>query len=215
MLVLKNFSAGHQNALFQPVDLEILPGKLYAIAGRNGTGKSTLLYSLLKIIPVWQGDVLYNGKSINEYSQREWAQIMSAVFSRISQLPTVRSGEILTLGAENLQSELKEQIINKLKIEGLLSQSLSILSDGQLQRLLIARSLMQNTAIIAMDEPTAHLDYYARIEVFEILKDICADMGKTIIVISHEIDLIKKYADHVLLIEDKKLQSLSPSEFHF
>lgn len=206
-LILKDLSVGYQKTLISNISIEIPLGQLIGVVGRNGSGKSTLGKTLLKIEPPLTGDILYKNKSIARYSTQEWATVFSAVFSRVPSVPHIRVTELIDLGC-NENKLLKEQIIEQLGIGFLLQNFGDEISDGQLQKVFIARALYQDTPYVLLDEPTAHLDYIAKRETFELLKKIVEKTEKTLLIISHEMDYIKEYSNCIYMIGDKKLITL-------
>ena len=208
-LVLKNLSVGYKSSVLNGINREINSPKLIGIIGRNGSGKSTLTKTLLKIIPPINGEILLNNKNINDFSVKEWATYFSAVFSGVPNVPHILVNEMIDLGC-NKNNPQKPEIINWLKIENLINKYADELSDGQLQKVMIARALNQNTPYIILDEPTNHLDYIAKDEIFDLIKKIVQNRQKTVFLISHEIDKVKNVADEIWLVENGKIINLSP-----
>lgn len=185
-------------------------GKFYAIMGRSGVGKSTLLNIIGTIDEPTSGDVLINGKNIAGISESEKARI------RIKQIGFVFQGFYLNSylnGLENVivpmrinsdiqakeRKELAMNLLEKFGAEGLAMSKPSQMSGGEQQRVCIARALANNPKIILADEPTGNLDEENEQIVFEHLKGL-ADQGHTVIVVSHN-ERVKDYADEIIVIE--------------
>lgn len=213
-LVLKNISIGYQKPLVQNINVEVNSGKLIVLLGENGSGKSTLMKTFLKLIPSLKGEIWYKEKSIQSYSSNEWSQIFAAVFSRLGRIPEIQVDELVEIGSNKKNENLKNQIVRWLELDDLLPKYANQISDGQLQKVLIARAFMQNTPYVIFDEPTAHLDFKNKSKVFETLKDLVQKTGKTFMVISHEILHALYLADEIWLIENGRLHTGNPQEIN-
>ncbi|MGI9526387.1 MAG: ABC transporter ATP-binding protein [Weeksellaceae bacterium] len=212
-LVLKNVAIGyHDMLLAEEINLEVDRGKLISLIGENGTGKSTLMYSLLKINPIIKGEIFYRDKSFKEFSQKAWSRIFAAVFSRIEQIPHIKVRELIQIGADIKNEKELENISELLEISGLLTHYATELSDGQLQKVMIARAILQDTPYVIFDEPTAHLDYKNKRIVFELLKKTVEFTGKTFIVITHEVLQALAMSNEIWMFQDKKLHVGTPEE---
>ncbi|MDO5655481.1 MAG: ATP-binding cassette domain-containing protein [Flavobacteriaceae bacterium] len=201
---------GYVETLIGDVNLELSTGKLIALIGDNGSGKSTLMKTLLGLIKPLRGDIFFNQKNIQEFSAKEWSGVFSAVFSRLGQIPEIRVRELIDIGSNNKNSELKNDIVNWLNIADLLHEFATQISDGQLQKVMIARALMQDTPFVIFDEPTAHLDYKNKSIVFDLLRNLVKVSGKTFIVITHEILHALHLSDEIWYIHNRKLYHGTP-----
>ncbi|MXV38293.1 ATP-binding cassette domain-containing protein [Flavobacteriaceae bacterium Ap0902] len=210
-LVLKEVVIGYNHIpLAKGINLEVGSGKLISLIGENGTGKSTLMYSLLKIIPLLKGEIIYQDKSIQDYSQKSWSRIFAAVFSRVQQIPHIKVSELIQIGSENKDELELNNISALLEISELLNQYATQLSDGQLQKVMIARAILQDTPYVIFDEPTAHLDYKNKRIVFELLKKTVEVTGKTFIVITHEVLQALAMSDEIWMFQEKQLHVGTP-----
>lgn len=187
-------------------------GKLICLLGKNGAGKSTLLRTLSKTQKPLSGTISLDNKNLISYSDGELAKKMSLVLTEKipdSQLTVL---ELISLGRQPYTNWLGtiskedavkiEEAISLTNIENLLSKKHYELSDGQLQKVLIARALAQDTELILLDEPTAHLDMHHKIEVFKLLKKLVTETQKTIIMSTHEVNLSLKIADELWMMLD-------------
>lgn len=211
------------------------PGKMIGVLGINGAGKSTLIRTITGLQPALAGEVLLDGKSIISLSARELAEHIAVVLTAepLNQLLTVR--ELLEIGL-NAQSNRVNQLsddgqllINKLltdlKLAELVDRSLASLSDGQRQRALIGRALAQDTPILVLDEPLAHLDLHHQARIVLLLKQIALS-GKLVIYSTHHVGLALRTCDEMLvlrngtsvtgtpraLLDDEVIQSLFPTD---
>lgn len=183
--------------------------------GKNGIGKSTLLRTLSRVQEPICGKIFIHQKNLIEYTNKELATLLSLVLTDRLPESQLTVFELIALGrqpytnwADKLTSEDIEKVnwaMQLTEIEPLKNRRFYELSDGQLQRVLIARALAQNTEIIILDEPTAHLDIHHTFKVFSLLKNLVKSTQKTIIVSSHQVNLTLQLADEFLLLSEDKL----------
>lgn len=211
MLRFSNQTYRQKNVLFSINELELNLGEFVVLFGANGTGKSTWMKSIVK--PV-NNDFLIEGKAAGQLTQLELARKISFVDNHFYGLDHLRVSEYIALGrypytgisgilGEADQAVIK-RITSKLQIEHLLDKSTSELSDGERQRCNIARTLIQETPVILLDEPTSFLDYPSKIELFQLLLDISRSENKLVIVSTHDIDMGLEYATSWCIISSNK-----------
>lgn len=182
-------------------------GKLTCLLGRNGTGKSTLLRTLAGLQP-----------PLNQSSSPLLGGMRGAVALVLTERPDLRNftaSEVVGLGRTphtNFWGTLREEdrrivteSLQLVGIEALANCPFETLSDGEQQKVMIAKALAQQTPIIILDEPTAFLDYPSKREVFELLKKLAHEHGKAILLTTHDIALAKEFADQTWLLADGKL----------
>ena len=179
--------------------------------GANGSGKSTLLKSIVGEIPLQSGEVLLFDKQVSAYSAQEKAQTIAIVTTERNFNPYLTVWDVLVLGRIpylNLFAQLKEEdvqiiesYVSLLGIEGWLKMKFHQLSDGQKQKVLIARAFIQDADLILLDEPTAHLDVKNRVEVFSLLQKLSKEKDKAIICATHEINIALDYSDRTWMID--------------
>lgn len=212
LLSIEKLSIGFKEALVQDINLELEKGKLVFLLGENGSGKSTFMKTLFKIVPPFAGHIKYRGKDIQEINAKLWSQTLSAVFSRIGVVPMIPVNELIEIGSSQPDMDLKSNVIQLLEIEHLLDKYANEISDGQLQKVMIARALLQNTDFVFFDEPTAHLDFKSKSHVFQLLRNLVDSTEKTFIVITHEILYALEMADEIWYITEGKLYKGSSNE---
>ena len=194
----------------QNINFELQKGQLIGLVGANGIGKSTLLRTLIKVQPALSGKVLLNNKSLESISPIELATQLSIVLTEALTSKNLSVLELVALGRQpytnwigNL-SHTDIDIINaaleQINIADLKYKKCYELSDGQLQKVMIARTLAQDTDIIVLDEPTTHLDMYHKAYILKLLQKLTKDTGKTILFSSHEIDLAIQLCDHMIVM---------------
>ena len=204
----------HQYAVAFGIDFELEKGTLTGLVGANGIGKSTLLRTLCGMQPPLAGKMELYGKDIGKHSSMELATRLSIVLTEPPASKNLTVRELVTLGRQPytngfgmLTDKDREVIRHALEITE--SSSLSDrkcyeLSDGQLQRVVIARALAQDTDLVILDEPTTHLDLYHRAYVLKLLKRLSTETGKTILFSTHEIDLAIQLSDKLIVMDVEK-----------
>ncbi len=222
VLQTHNLSIGYQTkkkttCVAKDINLSILKGNLACILGKNGVGKSTLLRTLTKVQPKLSGTIILNGRELETISNIDLAKQMSLVLTERIPESNLTVYELIALGRQpytnwigNLTDEDKKHIelaIQQTNIENTIHKKHYELSDGQLQKVMIARALAQNTDIITLDEPTAHLDIHNKIEIFQLLKKLAQELHKTILISTHEIHLALQLADELLLMSETDIIS--------
>jgi len=216
ILSTKDLSIGYrqgkqENILMSGLDLHLASGELVCMLGPNGVGKSTLLRTLASLQPPLSGQVWLGDTQIEKLSRQEVATGISLVLTDRPAAGNLKVYDLLSLGRHphtdwsgRLRPQDRQKIewaIGITKIEHLTDQLLMSLSDGQLQKVMIARALTQDGQLMILDEPTAHLDLPNRVEIMLLLQDLAIKTGKAILVASHELDLSLQTA-HKLWIAD-------------
>ncbi len=204
---LKNVSIGYNNPIQEGLNIELKKGTFTALIGRNGRGKTTLLKTLTGFLPKLSGEILINNVPVESISSVDLSKQLALVLTERNFDVNLYVKDVLILGRTpylGLSFKLTEEdksvidrVVSTTKIEGFINKKLSDLSDGERQKVLLARALVQQTDIIVLDEPTAHLDNHNRHELFQFLKQLAHDENKAILLSTHEIDLAKQYVDQV------------------
>jgi len=202
------------------INFELEKGQLIGLVGANGIGKSTLLRTLIKVQPALSGSIILNGKALNTTTGLELAKQLSIVLTEPISSKNLSVYELVALGRHpytNWVGRLTEDdvsIINKalqlVNIEDLKTKRCYELSDGQLQKVMLARALAQDTAIIILDEPTTHLDMYHKAYILKLLQKLTKETGKTILFSSHEIDLAIQLCDTMIVMQNENVVFDSP-----
>lgn len=200
-----------RNSVASNINFALGQGELMAIVGVNGAGKSTLLRTLGKVQPQLSGEVFLNGKNLANYSPMALAAEISVVLTEPIASKNMTVEELVALGRQpytnwvgTLSDDDKSKIktaIWMLELEALQHKKCYELSDGQLQRAMIARALAQDTAVILLDEPTTHLDLYHKVQILKVLKSIAHETKKTVVFTSHEIEMAIQMCDTMLLLD--------------
>jgi len=204
------------------INFELQKGHLIGLVGANGIGKSTLLRTLIKVQPELSGSITLNDKDLKSTSILELAKQLSIVLTEPLTSKNLSVFELVSLGRHpytNWIGNLTEAditIINKsldlIKIADLKDKKCYELSDGQLQKVMIARALAQDTDVIILDEPTSHLDMYHKAYILKLLQRLTKDTGKTILFSSHEIDLAIQLCDTMIVMQKEKIVCNQPCQ---
>ncbi|MCR9182863.1 MAG: ABC transporter ATP-binding protein [Flavobacteriaceae bacterium] len=224
-LQTNNLSIGYfhksgNHVVAKDLNFSLKSGELVALVGSNGIGKSTLLRTLCKVQKSIAGDILLNGESLQNYSFESLAETLSVVLTEVPASKNMTVGELVALGRQpytNWLGTLTQNDITHI-MEALRATEMTSfkdrkcyeLSDGQLQRALIARALAQDTPIIILDEPTTHLDIYHRASILKLLKTL--SKNKTILFSTHEIDLAIQLSDKMVVMTPEKTFFGDPCE---
>ncbi|MCF8379647.1 MAG: ABC transporter ATP-binding protein [Bacteroidales bacterium] len=226
ILSLKNCDIGyqlgkHQSVLLENISLNLNSSNLIALIGLNGSGKSSLLKTIVNLLPGLKGQIDILGKNILDYSNQELAKIIGFVSANWQPEENMTVAELVRLGRypyTNIFGQLNEkdlrhveESILKLGLDELRNRPLSQISDGERQRAMLARVFAQQTKIIVLDEPTAFLDIQHKYEIINSLKILCKD-GITVIFSTHDINLASFFVDEFWLIQGEKIMNGAPED---
>lgn len=222
MIRLDDFSIGYgKRWLLENISTEFRDSTLTAVIGRNGTGKSTMLRAIAGINDKYEGQVLIDGIDIKKISRQEMAKKLAFVNTRRPRIPNMKCFDVVALGRSpytgwsgSLSSKDIEAIKKALQdigMESYANKQLDSLSDGECQKIMIARAIAQDTEIIILDEPTSFLDFPTRHELVALLKRL-TEAGKTILFSTHELDIALKYSDYITLLDNGSLYNLPTPE---
>lgn len=222
MISLVNFSIRFkEKIILENINSDFPSGKLTALIGRNGCGKSTLIRSICGLNKKYEGEIFIEGLNIRNAPGYQLAKIIAYVNTRRPQMANLRCEDIVALGRSphtawhgGLGGEHKEIVKKAIELVGMQDYTLRYfhtLSDGESQKIIIARAIAQDTPIIILDEPTSFLDMPTRFEIINLMKTLCLN-GKTIIYSTHELDLALKFSDYIALIQDHMLINLPSLE---
>jgi len=217
LLSTHQLSVGYgQNIVLSNISVELRAGELVCFMGPNGIGKSTLIKTLMGLQQPLSGEIKFQSNGNRERQ-------MAVVLTDRVQHPQLTVEELITLGRYPylnwnlaLQKDDKTLISNSIeqvRVQHLVDKKISELSDGQMQMVMIARALAQDTPILLLDEPTAHLDLNNRVEIMNVLKRLSRETNRGILLATHELDLALQTADKVwIATTDKKLKTGIPED---
>ncbi len=220
---ISSLSTGYANkVILDAVDLSSKKNQLIALIGRNGTGKSTLLKTLAGLHPHLNGSFHFNGTNMFDLSNDKRAQLLSIVSTKASYIDNIVVKDFIGFGRYpytnwlGIKNNTDDFLINKAisicSIEEFSERNYQTLSDGEKQRVNIARAIAQDTPIIFLDEPTAHLDLVNKIEVLKLLKELTSNQEKTIIYATHQIEYAIQLSDELWVLNNSQLNSYTPSQ---
>jgi len=198
---------GH--SILRNVNFEVEQGELVAIIGPNGAGKTTLLKTLLGLIKPKKGNIKIFGKNINESLPDISYVPQKFVFDKSFPITVL---EFLDMSMKHVDTNAVSHAIKELKLESLLKHKIGSLSGGQMQRLLIARALLNKPKIIFLDEPTAGVDIGGAMSFYDIINHQNKVHNITIVMISHEINMVYKYATQILCLNKDLICDGTPKD---
>ena len=223
MIQLSNISlAFGERTLIEGATTRFECGEMVALLGRNGTGKSTLLRAIAKLGEVAQGEIIVDGKAISEIDIRTFARLVAFVNTERIDIDSMRAYDLVAIGRSpytdwmgRLTKEDREIIERSMQITGvdkLADRMVETLSDGECQRVMIARALAQDSPVILLDEPTAFLDLPNRYELCMLLSRLAHNEGKLIVFSTHELDIALTLADSIALVDTPRLVHMPTSK---
>lgn len=186
-------------------------GELTCLLGANGAGKSTLLRTLSAFQPALSGEIRIGGRSLGAYAPRELSTLIGVVLTEKTDLHNMRVEELVGMGRSPYTGfwgglgaadrRIVNEAIGLVRIEGLRGRMVHTLSDGERQKVMIAKVLAQQTPVIFLDEPTAFLDFPSKVEIMLLLRRLARDMEKTVFLSTHDLELALQIADRLWLME--------------
>ena len=204
-----------KHVLLNHVSAEATGGHLIALLGRNGAGKSTLLRAVAGLGKTQGGEIFLCNKAISELKPEELAQTVSFVTTDKIRIPNLSCEDVVALGRSpytnwigRMQEQDRERVAHALSVTGMASyakRTMDKMSDGECQRVLIARALAQDTPIMLLDEPTAFLDLPNRYELCILLRKLAQKEGKCILFSTHDLEIALSLCDSIMLIDSPNL----------
>ena len=224
IISLSQLSVGYtlSHPVISDINLELRSGQLACLIGENGIGKSTLLKTLTGFLPKLKGSLLLGNRDIESFSQRELARQVSIVLTQKPDVQNLTIEEIIGLGRSPYTGffgrlcaedrKVVDDAIATMGIEKLRGRMIQTLSDGERQKVMIAKALAQETPVILLDEPTAFLDFPSKAETFQSLQRMAHERDKLILLSTHDLELAVRFADSLLEVKRGYLQAVSAME---
>ena len=224
VLVFENLTTGYGTPSRHPVGQGLcatLPtASITAIVGRNGAGKSTLLRTLAGLQPALAGSIKWEGEELKAYSPNRLARTLSVVLTDKPDTGWLTAREVVAMGRQPYtgfsgrltedDKRICQQALCDAGAEALAARSLTSLSDGERQRVMVAKALAQQTPVILLDEPTAFLDFAGKIALLQLLQRLSEELGKTILLSTHDLELAFQLCHHLWLLSPDGIAAGSP-----
>lgn len=220
---VKNLKFSYRESLvLKGLSFNIKKGEFVSIIGPNGSGKSTLLKTLNNLYKPNSGDILIEGKNVEDYSKRDLAKIVGFVPQDTTIDYEFTVEDIIMMGRHPYKGRFQKEdkidykivndvmeMTNTLKFKDSL---ITEISGGERQRVIIAKALAQNPSIILLDEPTSHLDINHQIELLNLLRTLNKEKGTTIILVIHDINLAARFSDDIILLNEGEIIGIGNPE---
>lgn len=211
---------GHR--VVEDISLSLPCGRLVCLLGPNGAGKSTLLRTLCGFQPPIAGTVTISGSDITTMSAAEVARLVSVVLTDRPLTLSLTAREMVGMGRapytgfwgrlSDDDRRLVSEAMQTVGVDSLATRRMGRLSDGERQKVMIAKALAQHTPVIVLDEPTAFLDYPSKVAVMKTLARLAHDEGKTILMSTHDLELAAQLGDELMEIENKHIRKITADE---
>ena len=222
-LTLESVDMGYRDlTVLHGVTLAVAPGEMVAVIGPNGVGKSTIVRVASGMLPPQRGRVGINGRSLHELSPAARARLISVVPQATNLPPTFRALDVVLMGRTPylgwFETESQEdrtlamEAMARTDTSDMAERPIEELSGGEQQRLLIARALAQAAPIMLLDEPTAHLDLRHQDRVLGLVRGLVKEQGLAVLLALHDLNLVSKFADRVVLLSDGVVQKIGNPE---
>ena len=197
------------------IDVSIQKGRILSLIGPNGSGKSTILKSIAKQLKTISGVVLIGGNPLSGINPREMSRLAAVVMTERPKPELMTCGDVVAVGrypytgmlgilSETDKEKIDEALclVNALELK---DRRFSEVSDGQLQRIMLARAICQEPDIIVLDEPTSFLDIRYAVEILDILRRMATDRNVTVVMSLHELNYAKRVSDLVMCVKDGRV----------
>lgn len=220
---VNNLSAGYGGEdVVSGISFDVRPGEILTMIGPNGGGKSTILKALCGIIKKSGGTVELCGKNIDLLSRTERSQMLSVMLTERIRPELMTCREVIAAGRypytgtfgglTDEDKKIVENTVRTVNAEDFADRDFNAVSDGQRQRVLLARAVCQQPRVLILDEPTSYLDIRHKIAFFEILRGL-ADEGLAVVMSLHELDFAEKISDKVICIQNGTLRETEEQIF--
>ena len=208
--------------VLQDIDIKVNEGEILGILGPNGCGKTTLLKNLNKNLSPKGGKVLLDGEDLEEITKKDIAKRIAVVPQTNEVHFSFTVKDIVSMGRMPFQGlmegmsrsdmDIVEESIARVGLTDYVDRHINVMSGGERQRVIIARALAQTPDILLMDEPTLHLDINTQFDVLDLVRDLSRKDGLTVVIVSHDLGMVARYCDRVLLIKDHRILAIGTPE---
>jgi iron complex transport system ATP-binding protein len=213
-----NVSLGYgRQTVLEDLTFRVRPGEMVGLIGPNGCGKSTIIRALSRVIPPRSGEILIDGREITKIPRRELARLVGVV----PQMPILPSAftafEVVLMGRNPhlglfqyegpRELDIAWRAMERTGTQSLAKRRVGELSGGEIQCLLIARVLAQETKAILLDEPTANLDIGRQVEVLDLIRNLCFQSNLAVLAALHDLNLASQYCQRLILINNGRIHA--------
>jgi len=219
LLEVENLVAGYNHLpVLQDLNLRLETGEFLAICGPNGSGKSTLVRAIQRLVPLVKGKIILGGQDLFHLKTREIARNIAYVPQVSEPIFDFSVEEIVGMarylyqphrlkGPSEKDQKAVSEALELTETLGLKNKKLSQLSGGERQRVLIARAVAQDSPVLALDEPSSHLDLNYQLQIYQLLKKLQKEKGKAILVAEHNLNLCLPYCHRLIFLKSGKIEA--------
>ena len=218
MISLQNLTVGYgEKAILSDINQTLQAGQMACLLGANGAGKSTILRTLAGFLPPLSGKVLVDGRDLNSLSVSERSKAVSVVLTERVEVPYMKVADLVGMGRSpytgffgTLTKEDKAivgEAIEMVGIGNLAERTIDTLSDGERQKAFLAKALAQQTPIILLDEPTAFLDFHAKVSTLRLMLKLAHETDKTIFLSTHDVEMAIQLSDELWIVQDGNIST--------
>ena len=218
MISLQNLTVGYgTKAVLSDINQVLKAGQLVCLLGANGVGKITILRTLAGFQPPLSGKVLLDGKDLSSLSLSQRSKTVSIVLTERVEVPYMKVADLVGMGRSpytgffgKLTKEDRQivgEAIEMVGITSLAERTIDTLSDGERQKAFLAKALAQQTPIILLDEPTAFLDFHAKISTLRLMQKLAHETNKIILMSTHDVEMALRLSDLLWIVQDGKIQT--------
>ena len=222
-LRMENAAVGYNGkALIHGIEIGVRRGEIVTLAGPNGSGKSTILKSITRQLRLVDGQILLEDRPIGDYTAQDLAERMAVVLTGRMQPELMTCRDVAAMGRypytgrlgilSEKDEEKVEEALSAVHAWDIADRPFDAVSDGERQRILLARAICQEPEIIVLDEPTSYLDIRHKLELLSILHSMARGQGITVVMSLHEVDLAMKISDRVICVRGEKIFACGPPE---
>lgn len=201
----------------ETLSASLAKGAMACLVGANGVGKSTLMRTLAGFQPALRGEVCIDGRPIGEYTPNELSEKMGVVLTERNTAAQLTVEEVVGIGRipytnfwgtlTSADRKAVDEAIDLVGIGALRHKKIDRVSDGERQKVMIAKTLAQQTDVILLDEPTAFLDYGSKVSVMRLLRQLAHEQGKAVLLSTHDLEIAFQMADEVWILQQNGLQT--------
>lgn len=218
MIELKHLTVGYgEKAVLSDINQVINAGQMVCLLGANGVGKSTILRTLAGFQPPLDGNVLIDGCNLTSLTLSERSKAVSVVLTERVEVPYMKVVDLASMGRSpytgffgkltKADEMIVREAIEMVGIEDLAGRTIDTLSDGERQKALLAKALAQQTPIILLDEPTAFLDFHAKVNTLRLLLRLAHDTHKTILLSTHDVEMAIQLSDALWIVQEGEIKA--------